>query len=279
MTNTQTTPPSSTSKRSRVLIPDTCVHCACAPACPCVRAYVCARAFVCVKARVSALMLTAGLHDQVLRLGALATFTPDSLHFLIKLRKRSLQVACKHARARARTRTRTHTHTHTHTHAHLHPTPEALNPKPGSLTQGTGTLDLMPYNHPKPEILTQGAGTAGSHALSCPRGCGRARDADQDRLLAQHLHTRPLIHQGLWRVCVTVGRLYRHRPASDTVSRQTERIVGQCAGSELCCSAVPASASIGCHTHTDRCRCRGSCWTVCGLRAFVVVGFASTAAF
>ena len=240
MTNTQTTPPSSTSKRSRVLIPDTCVHCACAPACPCVRAYVCARAFVCVKARVSALMLTAGLHDQVLRLGALATFTPDSLHFLIKLRKRSLQVACKHARARARTCTCTHAHTHAHTRTHTR----------------THT-----------EILTQGAGTAGSHALSCPRGCGRARDADQDRLLAQHLHTRPLIHQGLWRVCVTVGRLYRHRPASDTVSRQTERIAGQCAGSELCCSAVPASASIGCRTHTDRCRCRENCWTVCGLRA------------
>ena len=135
-----------------------------------------------------------------------------------------------------------HTRTHTRTHAHLHPTPEALNPKPGSLTQGTGTLDLMPYNHPKPEILTQGAGTAGSHALSCPRGCGRARDADQDRLLAQHLHTRPLIHQGLWLVCVTVGRLCRHRPASDAVPTQTgvaaERIVGQCAGSELCRSLL-----------------------------------------
>ena len=180
MTNTQTTPPSSTSKRSRVLIPDTCVHCACAPACPCVRAYVCVRAFVCVEARVSALMLTAGLHDQVLRLGALATFTPDSLHFLIKLRKRSLQVACKHARARARTCTCTHAHTHAHTrtHTHTHRNPNARRWHSWiACTQLSQRMRQGARRRPRPT-----SSAASTHAA-----------ADPPRPLAGLCHSRPAV--------------------------------------------------------------------------------------
>ena len=250
MTNTQTTPPSSTSKRSRVLIPDTCVHCACAPACPCVRAYVCARAFVCVEARVSALMLTAGLHDQVLRLGALATFTPDSLHFLIKLRKRSLQVACKHARARARTCTRTHTRTHTHTHAHTrththtHRNPNARRWHSWiACTQLSQRMRQGARRRPRPTSSAASthaaadpprplAGWSVSQSAGCT-GIGQHRIPYPDR-------QRELLDSV--RAQSFVVRLYRHRPASGAVPTQTgvaaEGVVGQCAGSELCRSLL-----------------------------------------